>query len=226
MRTKPKESPNQEPGERLRVARDEFFARVARKSHPAGDWQDGLWEPAPQEVRPCCAAIRPSTANRQALESHCRSQAHVAALFEVPLPDLKAAVKAERIRQAGSQENSLPEQDFSRIVRDVRQFSTRQLRQQIEMDLPPIKRLRDLGIDEDLPALLDLARRAAERLLMAIKVAQTMEVGLKDLNLVFAKPNPKDLADSVAPKFAGRDDRRDQDSPPRRAFEASGVRAA
>ena len=227
MRTKPRDSGAQEvPAGRLRLARDEFFARVARRSNPEGGWEEGLWQPSAQERRPCCDAINPTTANRQALESHCRSQAHVAALFGVALPDLKAAVKAERVRQAEAPVTSLPEQDFSNIVLNVRNFAVRQLREQVQEGLPQIKRLRDLEVDEDLSAILDAAGRAVERLLMSIKVAQNMETGLKDLNLVYSKPKPQEPAGPLRPDLAEWDEPAEGESLPRRVFEASGARAA
>lgn len=227
MRTKPKCSREHEfPAGRLRLALDEFFARVARRSNPGGGWQEGLWQPSSQERRPCCDAIRPSTANRQALESHCRSQAHVAALFGVALPDLKVAVKAERIKQAGASETSEPAPDFSNVVRAVRNFSVRQVREQVREDLPSIKRLRDLEVDEDLPLVLAAARKALERLLMSIKVAQNMETGLKDLNLVFSRTEPQGPTGSVSADLAEWDDPAEPDLPRRRIFEAAGERAA
>jgi len=227
MRTKPRGSREQEvPNGRLRLALDEFFARVARRSNPEGGWEEGLWQPSPRELRACCVAIRPSTANRQALESHCRSQAHVAMLFGVALPDLKAAVKAERMKQTEAPEAAMPEQDFSRVVQNVRGFSVRQLREQVSEDLPEIKRLRDIEANEDLPSVLAAARKAVERLLMAIKVAQTMETGLQDLNLVFSKTRPQEPAVPIGTDLAKWDDPAESEPLPRRVFGTAGARAA
>ncbi|MEP7013400.1 MAG: hypothetical protein ABJC13_24020 [Acidobacteriota bacterium] len=227
MRTKPKDPEKGEaPEARLRLALDEFFSRIARKSHPEGEWQEGLWQPSPQEVRACCEAIRPSTANRQALESHCRSQAHVAELFGVALSDLKAAVKAERMKQAAAPEVEMPESDFSRVAQNVRNFSVRQVREQAREDLPKIKRLRDLEVDEDLPLVLAAARKALEGLLTTIRVAQTMETGLQDLGLVFSKPKPQEPAVPIGADVAKWDDPAEGDPLPRRVFEAAAARAA
>jgi hypothetical protein len=82
-------------------ARVEEAARVAiareeRSASPAGEWRDRLWYPSAEERRPCCAGIEPTAANRQALEAHCRTQAHVAQLLGVPLLDLRRAVQAAR----------------------------------------------------------------------------------------------------------------------------------
>lgn len=227
MRTKPRGSRGQEvPNGQLRLALDEFFARVARRSNPEGGWEEGLWQPSPRELRACCVAIRPSTANRQALESHCRSQVHVAALFGVSLPDLKAAVKAERMKQVKPPEAAMPEQDFSRVVQNVRSFSVRQVREQVREDLPKIKRLRDLEVDEDLPVVLAEARKAVERLLTTIRIAQTMETGLQDLGLVFSKPIPQEPAGPIGVDLAKWDDPDEGDPLPRRVFEAAAARAA
>jgi hypothetical protein len=227
MRTKPRESREQEvPGGRLRLALDEFFARVARRSNPEGGWEEGLWQPSPRELRACCVAIRPSTANRQALESHCRSQTHVAALFGVALSDLKAAVKAERMKRAEAPEASRPEPDFSKVVQNVRNFSVRQVREQVREDLPKIKRLRDLEVDENLPLILAAARKAVERLLTMIRVAQTMETGLQELGLVFSQLKPQEPAVPIGADLAKWDDPAEDDPLPRRVFEAAGARAA
>jgi hypothetical protein len=92
---------------RLEEAAHAAVAREKRREAPRGAWQDGLWLPAGEERRPCCEAIAPPTlANRQALENHCRSQAHVAQLFAVPLPALRQRVRELRRaeeREAGDQ---------------------------------------------------------------------------------------------------------------------------
>ena len=81
---------------RLQEAARVFIAREERTESPSGEWQDRLWYPSDEERRECCAGITPTEVNRQALESHCRTQGHVARLFDVPLPDLRRAVKQER----------------------------------------------------------------------------------------------------------------------------------
>ncbi len=81
--------------ERLRQAVEELLLRKQRIRHPEGEWREGLWFPSNQERRSCCVQ-RPTAANRQALESHCRTQNHVAALFEVQLGELKAVVRKDR----------------------------------------------------------------------------------------------------------------------------------
>jgi hypothetical protein len=78
--------------EAVRVA----IAREERTESPLGEWRERLWYPAAEERRACCENIEPTSANRQALESHCRTQAHVAQRFDVPLPELRRAVKQTR----------------------------------------------------------------------------------------------------------------------------------
>jgi len=85
---------------RLHQAVAVALARELRKEHPEGDWQDGLWYPSPEERRSCCEKLAPSPGNKQALESHCRSKAHIANLFDVPVPDLKRAVLSARRERA------------------------------------------------------------------------------------------------------------------------------
>ena len=75
------------------------IAREQRAESPQGEWRARLWYPTPEERRACCEAIKPTAANRQALESHCRTQAHVARLYGVVLPELRRAVK--QLRKAG-----------------------------------------------------------------------------------------------------------------------------
>ena len=85
--------------ERLRLAIEVFYARSTRRGHPEGDWQDGLWYPSGEERQACCKGIEPTAQNRQALESHCRTQGHVATLYSIQVGELKAAVRDDRREQ-------------------------------------------------------------------------------------------------------------------------------
>ncbi len=89
----------------LRTAAAAVLARQERKAHPRGFWQEGLWWPDPEERRSCCEAIQPTPANKQALDSHCRSQTHVAQLFDVSARALRRAaglVRRERATAPGA----------------------------------------------------------------------------------------------------------------------------
>lgn len=86
---------------RLQQAVRVALAREVRAESPDGEWEDGLWLPSPQERRPCCEGVTPSPANRQALESHCRTQRHVAQLFDIPLAELKSAIRRSRGGEGG-----------------------------------------------------------------------------------------------------------------------------
>jgi hypothetical protein len=130
------------------------------------------------------------------------------------------------MKQTEAPEAAMPEQDFSRVVQNVRSFSVRQVREQVLEDLPKIKRLRDLEVAEDLPLVLAAARNALERLLTTIRVAQTMETGLQDLGLVFSKPIPQEPAVPIGADVAKRNDPAEGDPLPRRVFEAAAARAA
>ncbi len=81
---------------RLREAVRTAIAREDRAESPRGEWRDRLWYPADDERQDCCENITPTEANRQALESHCRTQAHVARLFQVPRGELRRAVRLAR----------------------------------------------------------------------------------------------------------------------------------
>jgi len=94
-------SRRQDAEARLQEAARVAIAREDRAESPRGEWRDRLWYPAADERQACCANITPTEVNRQALESHCRTRAHVAQLFDVPLLELRRAVK--RAREAGDQ---------------------------------------------------------------------------------------------------------------------------
>jgi hypothetical protein len=81
---------------RLREATAVAVAREQREACPEGEWRDRLWYPSPEERRACCEKIHPCEANRQALESHCRTQAHVAQLYSVPLAALRSSIQSAR----------------------------------------------------------------------------------------------------------------------------------
>ncbi len=92
---------------RLLLALEALIARESRAQGPEGDWIQGLWYPSPSERRPCCEGLLPTPGNKQALESHCRSAIHVAALFEVPVVDLRRAFRLAR--RAQDRNSSRPE---------------------------------------------------------------------------------------------------------------------
>ncbi len=92
---------------RLLLALEALIARGSRAQGPEGDWIQGLWYPSPSERRPCCEGLLPTPGNKQALESHCRSAIHVAALFEVPVTDLRRAFRLAR--RAQDRNSSRPE---------------------------------------------------------------------------------------------------------------------
>jgi hypothetical protein len=81
---------------RLREAVRTAIAREDRTESPRGEWRDRLWYPADDERQDCCENITPTEGNRQALESHCRTQAHVARLFKVPRGELRREVRLAR----------------------------------------------------------------------------------------------------------------------------------
>ncbi len=100
-KTKDKTRPDAGGEGRLQQAVRAARAREARTESPEGEWEDGVWLPSAQERRSCCEGITPTLANRQALESHCRTQRHVAQLFDVPLAELKSAIRRSRGEEGG-----------------------------------------------------------------------------------------------------------------------------
>src|SRR6185295_13141815 len=97
--TMPAKTPSHagEPSDgRVRLALETYLARVNRREQPAGEWREGLWFPSSGERQSCCEGIEPTAANRQALDSHCRTQGHVAVLYGVSVDDLRAVVRARR----------------------------------------------------------------------------------------------------------------------------------
>lgn len=177
--------------ERLRLAMEDFYSRRARKSHPEGSWRDGLWYPSPNERRACCEGIEPTAGNRQALESHCRTQSHVAALYGVPLGELKAAVRDDRkqgapiARQVESSFVSPPlrrTELFSEMRQRERDETFERLHAALAHGLPLFERLHALegagGAADEVGPLLETASASAERLVATINSARRLEAAL------------------------------------------------
>ncbi len=224
MRTKRKESRESElPVGRLRLALAEFVSRAARRTQPEGEWVEGLWQPSPRERQPCCQAIRPSTANRQALESHCRSQAHVAALFGVDVADLKAAVRRQRneeVEAADAPGQSPVDPTMQQVSRSVRRVNRSQLRTAIRLAAPAIERLRALGEEEDLLQPLVEAMWRVQRLVLALETAKALEECVLGLTPPWRSPAGPVSPALAVPDAAGLDEEAGEEIP-RRLFEAA-----
>ena len=84
------------PGMEDAVAGAVFYLRQARRAHPRGDWDDGhRWYPDEAEWRDCCESIRPpSRAWPWSLMVHCRTAAHVAALYGIDPKVLRRSHRA------------------------------------------------------------------------------------------------------------------------------------
>ncbi|HXU33096.1 MAG TPA: hypothetical protein VN851_21220 [Thermoanaerobaculia bacterium] len=173
--------------ERLRLAIEVFFARTTRRGHPEGEWRDGLWYPSREERQACCVGIEPTLQNRQALESHCRTQAHVAALYDVAVGELKAAVRddrkqgspiAQRVASTFVGPPSRSTETFAELRQKGRDEAFEKLRAVLAQGLPLFERLRTFPESEDpnaMEPLLETASESAERLLATINSARRQE---------------------------------------------------
>lgn len=178
--------------ERLRLAIEIFYGRSRRQAHPDGDWQGGLWYPSPAERRGCCDDIHPTQGNRQALESHCRSQSHIAALCDVPLGELKAAVRADRkqgspiaaqVVAALVAPRPQRAETFFEMRQKARQETFDQLHEALAHGLPLFERLHALrdpkvAEEESMAPLLETASASAERLVATLHSARRLEANL------------------------------------------------
>lgn len=196
--------------ERLRLAIEDFYSRRTRKSHPEGFWQEGLWYPSPNERRACCEGIHPTAANRQALESHCRTQNHVAALYGVPLGELKAAVRDDRkrggpiARQVASSFVGPPSrrsESFFDLRRNTQEESFEKLHAALAESLPLLERLHALegqGRPEEVRPLLETAAASAEHLVATLRFARNLDAImtfggalLETFQTILEQPRPK-----------------------------------
>jgi len=180
---------SENPEGRLRLALEAFYARSARREQPDGEWRDRLWYPSQRERQACCEGIVPTLDNRQALDSHCRTQVHVAALYGVSVADLKAAVRAERKLRASLSAPAAVAASQSRrpasgqalyeLSLKSRNEGLDELRQALEGCLPLFERLRSEPSGEDLPLLLEEALAGAKRLFAAIDYTRTLEASVR-----------------------------------------------
>jgi hypothetical protein len=174
---------------RLQQAARVALAREARTASPDGEWSDGVWLPSAQERRPCCEGIAPSPANRQALESHCRTQRHVAQLFEVPLEELKREVRRARGGPGGRAAEVRDGSALLELVRvsaEARGQARRELREALsgfeenapvflqEMD-EAVAAAAQSGSDADLCQLLDRMIADLERLKALVEFNRSVE---------------------------------------------------
>lgn len=178
---------SQAPEGRLRLALEAFLAREARTQGPEGEWREGLWFPSPSERRPCCEGPQPTPANKQALESHCRSAAHVAALFEVPVLELRRALRRARYTKdeglsqapASAPKSMTNTERLARVSRAARSEAFQALRKNAQEGGGVLRRLS--GLDEDAPseelaALFESAGKLMERLVVDLENAAQMEM--------------------------------------------------
>jgi hypothetical protein len=176
---------------RLREAVRTAIVREDRTESPRGEWRDRLWYPADEERQDCCENITPTEGNRQALESHCRTQAHVARLFKVPRGELRRAVKLARdladLAAAGQplRLHPLPSSPGGRAdvlieaSRGAHSDALQELRaeaQRFESILSRLIAAPDPGLGEDLLELLIEAEDGMERLQLTIELPASRDI--------------------------------------------------
>ncbi|HEV7667289.1 MAG TPA: hypothetical protein VGS22_02115 [Thermoanaerobaculia bacterium] len=165
----------------MALAVETFLARELRQTSPDGDWQEGIWLPAPEERRACCEEIAPTAANKQALEAHCRTILHVAALFDVPATVLKRAVRVERERVAHRGSDKPQAEVFFEASSAAREEAYAQLRKEATRFVPVQERLQAIGKEdpEALAALLEAAGIGLERYVLALEYATQTETAYR-----------------------------------------------
>lgn len=83
------------PNETIITAAQTYLSRRERRTHPVGTFDKaGRWYPKGNEKTADCAVIRPpSRAYPYSLMLHCRTAAHVAALYGVAARDVRRTAK-------------------------------------------------------------------------------------------------------------------------------------
>jgi len=174
---------------RLQLALETYLARVNRREQPAGEWREGLWFPSSGERQACCEGIEPTAANRQALDSHCRTQGHVAVLYGVSVDDLRAVVRARRRAAkppiARLRHRSPPEALYE-MNREARNGGLEDLRAVSAEELRVLSQLPTLPGDDDLTESLEQAWGSAKRLAAAIHYSRTLETSLRYTEMVMS----------------------------------------
>lgn len=184
---KPATGSNSEVDDCLTQAVETFLARELRQASPSGDWQEGVWLPAAEERRACCEEIAPTSANKQALEAHCRTILHVAALFGIPATVLKRAVRAERENtpsrgtDRGGRSDKPQAEVFFEASGAAREEAYTRLRKEAAGFGPVHERLQTIGKEdpEAMAALLEAAGIGLERYVLALEYATQVETAYR-----------------------------------------------
>ena len=164
----------------MKNAVEASLRRESRSESPVGEWQEGIWRPAKEEERACCGEVAPTPGNKQALEAHCRTIVHIAALFEVPATDLKRAVRAARgqARLApGSEERKPQAERFFEVSSTTREEAYTALRNAAARFASVQQSLLSIGREEPdaLATLLESAGVGLERYVLALEYAAQIE---------------------------------------------------
>jgi hypothetical protein len=168
---------------RLQKAVRTAVAREERTESPRGEWHERLWYPADGERQACCAPIKPTESNRQALESHCRTQAHIAQLFDVPLPELRRAVRQARAEESHAEPlfhrspepHGSPADALFEASRGAHGAALENLREEALRFETVLPRLIEAGETDDLLELLDDAAMSIDRLKLTVEYCRQVE---------------------------------------------------
>jgi hypothetical protein len=189
------DSVSADAGARLGQAVETFLRRESRSESPVGEWQEAIWRPDPEEQRACCGEIAPAPRNKQALEAHCRTILHIASLFDVPVTDLKRAVRATRGRARLGLERSGPEpgkplaERFFEASSTTRNEAYTALRSEAARFASVQQSLLSIGTEEPhaLAALLESAGTGLERYVLALEYAAQVETAYRFAAAAFEK---------------------------------------
>lgn len=173
-----------EDDRRMERAVKTFLRRESRVESPVGEWQEGIWRPASSEHRPCCDEIAPAPGNKQALEAHCRTILHIAALFDVPATGLKRAVRAARSQVRPELPKSVGKSQaelFFDASHASREEAYAALRGEAARFADLQQSLLSIGKEEpdELAALLESAGIGLERYVLALGYAAEVEAAYR-----------------------------------------------
>lgn len=103
---------------RIETALSDYQVRQSRTAHPSGEFDGkGRWYPADEEQQDCCVGLRqPTRAYPYSLNKHCRTLVHVAHLHQVPVQELRQALREAEGAPARQRRPVQKHQRFKAVV--------------------------------------------------------------------------------------------------------------